>query len=393
MTAPRIEVDLGKIRCNTRCLVDRLASRGISVTGVTKAVCGDPAVANAMLEGGASGLADARVANVKRMRRAGIRCPITMIRSPMPSEIGQIVDFSETSYNTETDVIAELAAAALHKGFVHNVILMVEMGDMRDGIMPDDLERMASLVVEMPGVALKGIGANFACLGKVAPDVEAMATFSMLANNVEGICGPVLETVSAGGSANLPWALASGKTGRINNLRLGEAILLGIDPISGEPISELHTDAFTLVAEVIEAKVKARPTPPRLVDPAVFALRPVQDNHCKTRSVLAVGLQDTDIGGLTFPPKVTFIGATSDHTVVETTKCALRVGNEMKCQVNYSALMRAMNAPDVEKVFVSETASNGEVVAKPVRAHLALVKRGWIQSVPIQTIIETPVLP
>ena len=35
---PRLEIDLDKIHHNARTLVERLAKRGISVTGVTKVV-------------------------------------------------------------------------------------------------------------------------------------------------------------------------------------------------------------------------------------------------------------------------------------------------------------------------------------------------------------------
>ena len=55
MSCPRIEVDLDKIRRNTETVVRRLDPRGIDVTGVTKAVCGHPAIAQAMLDGGALG--------------------------------------------------------------------------------------------------------------------------------------------------------------------------------------------------------------------------------------------------------------------------------------------------------------------------------------------------
>ncbi|MFW8636089.1 alanine/ornithine racemase family PLP-dependent enzyme [Cribrihabitans pelagius] len=351
MTAPRIKIDLHKIRDNTRCLVERLKPRGISVTGVTKGVCGHPGVARAMLEGGAIGLADARLANVRRMRKAGLTCPILMIRTPMLSQVGQIVETCEASCNTDTSVIAKLAAAALRRGMRHEIILMVEMGDGREGIMPEDLTDAALLVTRTPGVLLKGIGANFACLGDAAPTSGMMAALSSLADDIEQVCGPFAEVVSGGSSANLPWAFDGAPAGRINNLRIGEAILLGTDPVSGHPISGLHTDAFTMLAEVIETKIKSKPVPLKLSDPALSALSLVPGNHWTTRSILAIGLQDTDPAGLTFPAAVTFAGATSDHIVVETTNCPLRIGSEMSLQMNYSALVRTMAAPDVSKVL------------------------------------------
>ncbi|SNT41841.1 alanine racemase [Tropicimonas sediminicola] len=373
MTAPRIEVDLGKIQRNTRSLVERLKTRGITVTGVTKAVCGHPDIANAMLAGGATGLADARITNVERMRKAGIFGHISMIRTPMLSQIERICASSETSYNTEMEVVAELAAEALRTSSIHNIILMVEVGDMREGIMPEDLADVASQVVKMPGVALRGIGANFTCLSGGSPNPEAMALLTSLASDIERSYGPVVEVVSGGSSASLPWALGLGAMGRINNLRLGEAILLGVDPVSGASIGGLHTDAFTLVVEVIETKIKPQKLVLQSINPACSDLRLVHDDHWKTRSLLAIGHQDTEAAGLKFPLGVTFGGATSDHIVVETRSSALRVGSEMRLQLNYNALMRVMSAPGIAKIMNNDSPLANEIVDSQCHTRLVLV--------------------
>lgn len=373
MTAPRIDVDLEKIRRNAQCVVNRLKPRGISVTGVTKAVCGHPDIANAMLQGGVVGLADTRIANVERMRRAGITCPISMLRTPMLSQIDQITKSCDASYNTEIAVIASLAEAARRQNKVHSIILMVEMGDMREGIAPGDLETIARNVIRMPGIALKGIGANYACLNGMIPDDGTMAGFSMLANDIEGACGPFIETVSGGNSANLPWAMSSQKPGRINDLRLGEAILLGADPISGQQIGGLYRGAFTLTAEVIEARSKPEPPTAPIAERGASRLRLVPDCCDKKRSILAIGHQDIDISGLVFPPGVSLVGATSDHLVVETYDHKLQVGSEVSFQLNYSALMRSMSAPGIEKVMRRSRASLKSKPAKLNRSDLALV--------------------
>lgn len=373
MTSPRVEIDLGKIEANARCLVRRLGARRISVTGVTKAVCGHPDVAGAMVEGGVAGLADARVANLIRMRTAGIMCPVSMIRAPVVSEMEDVIQYCDASYNTEMDTILKLGAAAKKRGTSHDVILMVEMGDMREGILPENLNDFAARVVATPGVALKGIAANFACMGNVAPTAGDMAKLSRLATQVEGACGPFVGFVSGGGSANLPWALGEGSTGRVNNLRLGEAILLGTDPVTGHPITGLHTDAFALIAEVIETRVKpsAMPTKSIAAEPGMLTL--VRSDDHRTRTTLAVGQQDTDASGLIFPSGITFIGATSDHTVVDTGKSALSVGSEMKMNMNYGALMRAMSAPDVAKVVHGKQATNAMAKDQETNPFLKLV--------------------
>ncbi|WP_299669736.1 alanine/ornithine racemase family PLP-dependent enzyme [uncultured Ruegeria sp.] len=373
MSTPRIEVHLSKIRHNAKTVIGRLKTRGISVTGVTKAVCGHPAIARAMLDGGAVGLAEARLSNVRKLRNAGMTCPITMIRTPTLSQVDQVVQYCEASYNTEILVITALAAAAIRKDCIHGIILMVEMGDLREGIMPKYLGSIAQQVVDMPGVALKGIGANFACLSGIAPNAADMDALSVLANDTEGQCGPILQTVSGGNSANLPWALGGHPAGRINDLRLGEAILLGVDPVSGDQIGGMYTDAFTLVAEVIETGSKPATHPQSICDPVFKRLHLVPKNGQSTQLVLAIGQQDTDVFGLSMPPGNRLIGATSDHLVVGTYNSTQSVGSEMRFQMNYSALMKAMSAPDVKTKLLHRSPSRHVRVSQGPGNHLASI--------------------
>ncbi len=373
MTSPRIEVDLGKIRHNTETVVGRLKDCGIGVTGVTKAVCGHPTVAQAMLDGGCTGLAEARLSNVRRLRNANINCSITLIRTPMLSQVEDVVQLCEASYNTEIVVIAGLAAAAIRKKTVHGIILMIEMGDLREGILPEDLGAIAQQVVNMPGVALKGIGANFACLSGVAPTAAKMVALSNLSNDIEGLCGPYIETVSGGNSANLLWAFGKQPVGRVNDLRLGEAILLGKDPITGEQIGGMHTDAFVLIAEVVETRAKPAPPLIALVSPDLAKPRLVSNGVGARRLILAIGQQDTDIQGLAMPPGTTLIGATSDHLVVGTNHAELRVGTAMRFQMNYNALMRAMAAPDVETALLDDRCLRQSQNTPCKAKHLALI--------------------
>lgn len=374
MSAPHVDVDLDKIRHNTRSLVGRLDLRGIRLTAVTKAVCGHPSIAKAMLDGGASGLAEPRLNNVMRLRQAGVTCPVTLVRTPMLSQVDEIVRFCEASYNTEPSVIAALATAALRQNKVHGVILMVEMGDRREGIQPRDLGALAHHVVDLPGVALQGIGANFACLNGQVPTPAKMRALSIHANDIEGQCGPFVQTVSGGNSANLQWAFGPHATGRINDLRIGEAILLGVDPISGDKISGLFQDAFTLVAEVIETHANSVRPCACNDRPTHAQMQSAQVMSDTTRIILAVGLQDTDATGLSMPPGTTFIGATSDHLVVGARQTALRVGSKMRFQMTYGALMRAMAAPDVQTNLRDQRpAPNAHDIPPLPHKHLALV--------------------
>ncbi len=348
MTAPRLEIDLEAIAQNTRALVDMLSPKGVRVTGVTKAACGSREVAEAMLRGGASGLGDSRVENLERLRDEDLGTQLTLIRSPMLSQVDHAVQVSDVSLNTEESVLSALSAAAERRGGRHGVVLMVEMGDLREGIMVADVLDAARFVERRGGLELLGLGTNLACRSGVAPDQQKMDELSRLVESVEAACGRTLSIVSGGNSANLEWALASDDVGRVDELRLGEAILLGMEPLQRRVLEGLRTDAFTLVAEVIEMKSKpARPW--GRIAQAAFGVEPPARGHGTVRqAVLALGRQDTDPAGLTPPKGVTVLGMSSDHLVVDAGDHDLSVGDEVSFQVDYSALVRAATSPYVE---------------------------------------------
>ena len=355
MTAPRLEVDLAKVSHNARTLTGRLALRGIRVTGVTKALLGAPPLAHALLEAGVAGLADARIENIEAMRRDGIRAPITLLRSPMPSQAGRVVTHATTSCNTEVEVVALLSAAAAKRGVTHEILLMVELGDLREGILPGDLPDAVAEVLRLPNVTLTGIGTNLACRSGVAPGVENMAELSTLATLVEDRFDIALARVSGGNSANLRWALGDqvvdAGPGRIDDLRLGEAILLGREVLRRDPIEGLHLDAVTLVAEVIESKVK--PTLPwgeLGLDAFGDQPEPVVDRGDIAQTLVALGRQDVDPAGLVPPDGMRVIGSSSDHLVLDAGRI-LAPGTEVAFGVDYSALVRAATSPFVTTTF------------------------------------------
>lgn len=351
MTAPRLEIDLDKIRHNARTLVERLATRGISVTGVTKATLGSPDIANTLLSAGVSALGDSRIENIEALRREHVSASMALIRSPMLSQTERVVRQTDLSFNTELAVINKLSCAAREAKRMHAVVLMVELGDLREGIMPADLESTVRTVLRLPNIMLSGIGANLACHGGVTPDASNMSELSALADSLELTFGIRLALVSGGNSANLDWALSGADTGRINNLRLGESILLGCEPLHRQPIEALYTDAITLIAEVIEAKIKPS-RPWGTIAQTAFGEKPAAASRGDiSRAILAIGHQDVDPSGLRAPSGIGILGASGDHLIVDCGGEHLTVGAEVRFGLNYSALVRAMTSPFVVKVM------------------------------------------
>ncbi len=352
MSAPRLEIDLDKIHHNARTLVALLAPQGISVTGVTKATLGSPEIARALLQAGVTALGDSRIENIEAMRRSRVSSPMVLIRSPMLSQADRVVAHADVSFNTELDVISRLSCAAREARRSHGIVLMVELGDLREGIRPGDLTSTVRETLRFPNIVLKGIGTNLACRSGVSPDDGNMAELSALVGSIEAKFGVAVDIVSGGNSASLEWALAGMDTGRINDLRLGESILLGREPLHRKPIHGLHTDAITLVAEVIESKVKPSRPWGEIAQGAFGETPPAADRGDISQAILAVGRQDTDPDGLCPPPGVEILGASTDHLIVESD---LSCGAEIMFQLNYSALGRAMTSPFVTRAVMGQS--------------------------------------
>ena len=354
MTTPRIEIDVAKIAHNAKKLKELYGSKGIGVIGVTKVVCGDPKIADVLIKSGINTLADSRIANIRRMRKAGIQAQFVLLRTPIPSQAESVVKYADISLNSELSVVKSLSKFAVKNNTTHKIILMVELGDLREGLMPSDLEDIVGEVVELEGIELSGIGTNLTCLGGIKPDEKKMGYLSSLAREVEERFGLTLEFVSGGNSANYNWFMSTEDVGRINNLRLGESIYLGRETLYRKHIPGLFTDAFTLVTEVIESKIKPSVPYGEVCQDAFGNIPEFQDCGQIRRAILGVGLQDVLVSGLTPRSDINILGTSSDHIIVDAKQMDLRVGNEVVFNLNYGALLSAMTSPYVMKRYVND---------------------------------------
>jgi predicted amino acid racemase len=349
MSTPRIEINLEKIAYNAKTLKELYGSKGIDIFGVTKAVCGDPSIADVLLKSGVNILADSRIDNIRKMRNAGIRAKFLLLRTPLLSEAEAVIKYTHISLNTELSVVKRLSKFAVECSTTHKIILMVELGDLREGILPTDLENTIEQVLKLKRIKLAGIGTNLACFGGIKPDENNMGRLSSIVGNVEEKFGLKLSIVSGGNSANYDWFLSVNDVGRINNLRLGESIYLGRETLNRDHIPGLFTDAFTLVAEVIESKIKPSVPFGEVSQDAFGNIPKFKDIGQIKRVILGVGLQDVLVSGLTPRLDVEIIGASSDHIIINANRVDLKAGNELAFDLNYSALLAAMTSPYVIK--------------------------------------------
>jgi len=353
MTAvlPRIEISLSQIRHNARLLAEYYGQQGISLMGVSKATLGEPAIAKAMIQGGVKFIADSRLANIQKMKCAGIATRFVLLRTAISQAEAVILDV-DISLNTELATVRMLSHYANLHHKLHQIIVMVELGDLREGIMPGDLAQFVQQVLKLPYIEIIGIGCNLACYGGIKPTHQKMLELSALADALEREFPIHLEIVSGGNSANYQWYESAQTVGRINNLRLGESILLGCETLDRKTIPGLYTNAFKLIAETIESKQKPSVPFGEICQDAFGNMPIFIDRGIHRRVIIALGRQDVLVSGLTPYHDLEILGSSSDHVVLDSKNYNLQVGSEVKFNLDYGALLSAMTSPFIKKQFI-----------------------------------------
>ncbi|NKB17627.1 MAG: alanine/ornithine racemase family PLP-dependent enzyme, partial [Pseudanabaena sp. CRU_2_10] len=294
---PRIEIALSQIRHNARMLSDLYGQKGISLMGVSKAVLGNPLIAEAMVQGGVKFIADSRLENIQKMKNAGISTQFVLLRTAL-SQAESVVRNVDISLNTEIETIEELSHYAKIHNKVHQIILMVELGDLREGILACNLSQFIKTTLNLPHIKVIGMGCNLACYGGIKPNNQKMRELSKLADAIEEEFQINLEIISGGNSANHEWYKSAQTVERINNLRIGESILLGCETINRHVIPGLQTNAFKLIAEVIEAKEKPSLPFGEICQDAFGNIPTFLDCGIRRRVIIALGRQDVLVSGL-----------------------------------------------------------------------------------------------
>lgn len=358
---PRIEIALSQIRYNAQLLSELYGQKGISLMGVSKAVLGDPSIALAMIQGGVKFIADSRIENIQRMKNADISAQFVLLRTAL-SQAESIVINADISLNTEFETIAELSYYATLHHKIHQIIVMVELGDLREGVLPCDLSQFIRKALSLPHIKIIGLGCNLACYGGIKPDHKKMHELSELTNAIEQEFQINLKIISGGNSANYEWYESARDVGRINNLRLGESILLGRETANRQAIPGMYTSAFKLVAEVIESKEKPSLPFGETCQDSFGNIPIFQDRGIRRRVIIALGKQDTLISGLRPDRDLEILGSSSDHTILDSKNRYLKIGTEVGFNLDYGGLLAAMTSPFIKKQFLPLTSFSGKAM-------------------------------
>lgn len=360
---PTLIVNHEALRSNMRQVAEWCKGAGMSLAGVIKATTGMASVALDYEAAGADWIASSRLEQLVRAKEAGVKVPLMMIRVPMLSEVDEMVQICDYSLQSSPEALKATNDAAKEHGRIHNVILMTDLGDLREGIFDENelVDTAVYIEKDLEALHLAGIGTNLGCVGSVVPTKTNMQMLASRAEAVEKAIGRELEIVSGGATSSLIPLFEKQMPAKINNLRIGAVPVVG-------PFEDLRTtygrtevdvlsgDGFVLEAEVIESGIK--PTHPigELGVDAFGKKTTYIDRGNRRRVLLAIGRADygdiDDIIPQLEGAEVTM--ASSDHTIVDVEDCdrELKVGDVMRFNLKYSAILRLTASENINVVEI-----------------------------------------
>jgi len=345
---PRMVLSTKLIRENTEKTVALCSNEGIDVWGVTKGLCAIPEVARAMADGGCVGLADSRTANLRRLRKSGVSLPLMLLRIPMPSEMKEAAELADVLLVSMPESVMMLDRICASTGVSKSVLVMIDTGDLREGLWPDDIGPMTDALNASRHVRLAGVGSNFGCLSGVLPTVENITMLIETGERIASETGRELETVSGGATSSLVLLERGEMPSRVNQLRVGEGILLGTDVTRNREIPYLSREAVKIEAEIIERRRKpSRPIGDIGAD--AFGNYPeFRDRGERLRVIAGMGRQDIRPEGLTPEDSgLEILGASSDHLTMDAEQSLTDpgLGDIVAFNPDYGAMLAAATSP------------------------------------------------
>lgn len=352
---PMVELDLKKLRHNIDQAVKICGEQGIEIAGVIKGFTGIPEGTKQFADAGCKHIASSRLEQIEAAKNFGINAEFMLIRVPMLSELKDAVRLTEISLHSEVTVLKALNEECIKQGKKHKVILMVDLGDLREGFWnKDELISAAKLVeFELSNLELAGIGTNLGCYGSIVATPEKLNELIADAEVIEKVIGRELEIISGGATTTLPIVLDGTVPKRINHLRIGEGIILAKDlkDLWGLDMSFMYQNAFTLKAEIIEVKDKPSYPVGELSFDAFGNVGSYVDRGIRKRALIGLGKVDVAFPDMIYPRDkgIEILGASSDHLILDIEDCEreLKVGDIVEFDLCYATIVFATNSPNV----------------------------------------------
>lgn len=326
---------------------------------VLKLLCGNKKYLEYVLSLGKEQVCDARLTNLKVIKSINPNVETIYIKPPAKRSIANVIKYADVSFNTEFSTIKWLAEEARKQDKIHRVIIMIELGDLREGILGEHLIEFYKKIFQLPNIKVVGIGANLNCLSGIMPSKDKLIQLSLYEQLIEAKFGQKIDGVSGGSSVMIPLLLKKQIPKGVNHFRIGETLFFGVDLFSNKTIPKMKDNVFLLHSEIIE--ITEKPVVPygdieENPSGEMLEINPEDYGTVHKRGILDIGLLDISNTDFLIPTdkKITFIGASSDMLVIDLneTRKKYKVGDVVSFKMKYMGALRIMNSKYIEKRLI-----------------------------------------
>src|SRR5690554_4755520 len=218
-----IELDTDKLRKNYEFLDHKFEERGIEWGVVTKLLCGNELFLKEVLALGTKEVHDSRISNLKVVKKLDPKVQTVYIKPPAKRSISDVVKYADVSLNTEYYTIKKLSREAERQGKVHKIVIMIELGDLREGVMGEEFVDFYRAIFKLPHIQVVGIGSNLNCLHGVMPSEDKFIQLSLYKSLIKATFNVEFPYISGGTSVVLPMLFKNQLPKSVNHFQIGRA--------------------------------------------------------------------------------------------------------------------------------------------------------------------------
>ncbi len=340
---------------NFNYLDELFKKHGIKWGITTKLFCGNRRFLKEVIDLGIGEVHDSRVSNLKVIKEINPNALTIYIKPPPKDIVSDIVKYADISLNTELATLKGLSDEAQRQNTIHKVIIMIEMGDLREGVMRDDLINFYEKVFRLPGIEVVGLGTNLNCLNGVMPDGDKLLQLALYKQIIELRFNKDIPLVSGGTSVTIPLLLRGQLPEGVNHFRVGEALFFGKNLFTGGLIDGMSDSVLELYSQIIEFSEKpVVPMGETGLNPQGKSYKLEENDYGKTswRAILDIGVLDIQPKYL-IPAdnRITITDASSDMLILDmgSNPEGYKVGDMVRFKLEYMGALGLMNSYYIEK--------------------------------------------
>lgn len=353
-----------KLQENHQYLNRLFSENNIEWGVVSKVFCGSKTFLNEIINLGVKQICDSRITNLKIIKSLNPNIETVFIKPPARRYISSIVKYADASFNTEFGTIKMLSEEAVRQNKTHKIIIMIELGELREGVMREEFIDFYAKVFQLPNIEVAGLGTNLTCMYGVLPSQDKLLQLCLYAQLIEAKFNKVIPYISGGSSVTFPLISKGLLPKAINHFRVGETLFLGTDVYNSKPNPDMNQDVFKLYAEIIELREK-----PMVPDGDLghnVSGETLQfdndENSNSYRAIIDVGLLDVEESHIQpTDTDLKIVGSSSDMMVVDLGENTgnYKVGSLIEFELDYMGILRLMNCDYVDKRVVESAGHVG----------------------------------